>query len=175
MNKNIIWLTLIAVLALTLTATTVVSADTGDPTPQPRNCGLLDNLLNRAGCGRNTGDFGVTGGGILHEYMEEIFADKLGITETEIETRLTAGETMSEIALAEGFTLEEFQTWMLDARTQAIDLAVADGVITAEQAEWMKSRGSMMFGGYGGYQGRGMMGRSGGRMGGFGGTCPNLP
>ncbi len=33
MNKRIIWLSLIAVLALTLTATTVVSADTGDPTP----------------------------------------------------------------------------------------------------------------------------------------------
>ncbi len=70
MNKRIIWLSLIAVLALTLTATTVVSADTGDPTPEPRNCGLLDNLLNRAGCGRNTGDFGMTGGGILHDYME---------------------------------------------------------------------------------------------------------
>lgn len=176
MNKNIIWLSLIAVLALTLTATTVVSADTGDPTPQPRNCGLVDNLLNRAGCGRNTGDFGVTGGGILHEYMEQIFADKLGLTETEIETRLADGETMSQIALAEGFTLEEFQVWMLDARSQAIDLAVADGTLTQEQADWMNSRGGMMFGGTGRSQGIGMMGRSGGRMGGFGtGTCPNLP
>jgi hypothetical protein len=176
MSKSIIWLTLIAVLAFTLTATTVVSADSGDPTPQPRNCGLLDNLFNRAGCGRNAGDFGFTGGGILHEYMEQIFADKLGIPETEIETRLADGETMSQIAVAEGLTLQEFQAWMLDARSQAIDLAVADGTITQEQADWMNSRGGMMFGGTGRSQGFGMMGRSGGRMGGFGnGTCPNLP
>ncbi len=119
----------------------------------------------------------MTGGGILHDYMEEIFADKLGITESEIETRLADGETMSQIALAEGFTLEEFQALMLDARSQAIDLAVADGTLTQEQADWMNSRGSMMFGGTGRSQGFGMMGRSGGRMGGgFGtGTCPNLP
>ncbi len=65
---------------------------------------------------------------------------------------------------------------MLDARSQAIDLAVADGTLTQEQADWMNSRGGMMFGGTGRSQGYGMMGRSGGRMGGFGtGTCPNLP
>jgi hypothetical protein len=174
MKQKMIWLTLIAVLALTLTATTVVSADTGDPTPQPRNCGLLDNLFNRDGCGKSARS-GYDNDGILHEYMLQIFADKLGIPETEIESRLTDGETMSQIALSEGLTLEEFQAWMLDARSQAIDLALADGAITQEQADWMNSRGGMMFGGYGGSQGRGMMGRSGGRMGGFGGTCPNLP
>jgi hypothetical protein len=174
MKQKMIWLTLIAALALTLTATTVVSADTGDPTPQPRNCGLLDNLFNRDGCGKSARS-GYDNDGILHEYMLQIFADKLGIPETEIESRLTDGETMSQIALSEGLTLEEFQVWMLDACSQAIDLALADGAITQEQADWMNSRGGMMFGGYGGSQGRGMMGRSGGRMGGFGGTCPNLP
>jgi hypothetical protein len=128
--------------------------------------------------------------GVLHDYMLQVFSDKLGIPVADIETRLDAGENMSQIALAEGLTIEEFQTWMLDARAQAIKLALADGAITQEQADWMNSRGGMMFGGYGRSQGRGMMGRSGGRMGGFGGMmfgnsdsndnngnpdCPNLP
>jgi hypothetical protein len=173
MKQKMIWLTLVAVLALTLTATTVVSADSGSTTPQPRNCGLLDNLFNRNGCG-NAAD--KPGDGILHDYMLQVFSDKLGVPAADIETRLDAGENMSQIAIAEGLTIEEFQTWMLDARAQAIKLALADGAITQDQADWMNSRGGMIFGGYGRSQGRGMMGRSGGRMGGFGGgTCPNLP
>lgn len=175
MKQKMIWLTLIAILALTLTATTIVSADSGSPTPQPRNCGLLDNLFNRDGCGKSA-RFGNDGDGILHETMLQVFSDKLGIPAADIETRLDAGESLSQIALAEGLTIDEFQTWMPDARAQAIKLALADGAITQEQADWMNSRGGMMFGGTGRSQGRGMMGRSGGRMGGFGsGTCPNLP
>ena len=172
MKQKMIWLTLIAILALTLTATTVVSADSGSPTPQPRNCGLLDNLFHRNGCG-NAAD--KSGDGILHDYMLQVFSDKLGIPEADIETRLDAGENMSQIAVSEGLTLEEFQTWMLDARAQAIKLALADGAITQEQADWMNSRGGMMFGGPGRSQGYGMMGGSGRRGGSGNHTCPNLP
>jgi hypothetical protein len=191
MNKSIIWLSLIAVLALTLTAATAVSADSGDPTPQPRNCGLLDNLFKRDGCGTRMDPSLRADDGVLHDYMLQVFSDKLGIPETEIESRLNAGETMSQIALSEGLTLEEFQTWMLDARSQAIDQAVTDGKLTTEQAEWMKSHRAVMFGGFGEFgRSGGMMSGRHGRFGGmmFGGLnrpdsadsegypdCPNMP
>jgi hypothetical protein len=186
MKHKMIWITLVAVMALSLIGTTVVSADSGSPTPQPRQCGILDNLFNRDGCGKSA-RFANDEDGILHEYMLKVFSDKLGIPAADIESRLDAGESMSQIAIAEGFTLEEFQAWMLDARSQAIDLAVADGTLTQEQADWMNSRGGMMFGGTGRSQGRGMMGGRQGRFGGmmFGNSqptdnddypdCPNLP
>ncbi|MBN2678215.1 MAG: hypothetical protein JXR32_09150 [Anaerolineaceae bacterium] len=175
MKKIILGLTLIAALALAFSITSVVTADTGEPPLPSDHCGLVDNILKIDGCGFGRPDGARLNDGILHDYMLEVYSDKLGISVSELETRISGGETMADIALDEGLTLEDFRTWMLDARSQAIDLAVADGALSEEQAEWMKTRGGMMFGGTGRKQGSGMMGRSG-RMGGFGtGACPNLP
>ncbi len=163
MKKTVLALTLVMTLVLALGLTSVVSAQSSDPTPDPARCGWLDKLFNRDNCVMGRPDGAAIGGGILHEYMESAFADKLGISVEDLEERLTSGETMAQIAVAEGLDLEDFQAWIQDARTEAIDQAVADGVITSEQAEWMESRGGMMFGGNSGY------GRSGGMMfGGFG-------
>jgi hypothetical protein len=188
MNKRIIWLTLIAVLTLTLAATSTVSADSGDPTPQPHNCGLLDNLFHRNGCGTRPDTISRIGDDVLHDTMLQLFSDKLGLPVSEIETQLADGETMSQIAISEGLTIEEFQTWMLDARSQAIDQAVTDGKLTTEQAEWMKSHRGVMFGDFGEFgRSGGMMSCRHGRIGGmmFGHSdptdsdgnpnCPNLP
>ncbi len=187
MKRKTLWLTLIAVLAFTLIATTVVSADSGSPTPQQTQCGWFDNLFKRNGCGTRMDPTLRVDDGILHDYLLQLFSDKLGIPVSEIETRLTNGETMSQIALAEGMTREEFQTWMLDARLQAIDQAVKDGKLTTEQAEWMKAHRGVMFGDdrferFGGMM-SGQRGRIGGMM--FGGPdsndndgypdCHNLP
>jgi hypothetical protein len=158
MKQKMIWFTLIAVLALSLTAATAVSADSGNPTPQPRDCGWLDNLFKRDGCGTRMDPSLRIEDGVLHDTMLQVFSDKLGISVTDIEARLDAGETMSQIAISEGLTIEEFQTWMLDARNQAIDQAMKDGILTTEQAEWMKSHRGVMFGGFDEF------GRSGGMM-----------
>jgi hypothetical protein len=188
MKKTIFSLALLAALALTLGLTSVVSADSGDPTPQPRNCGWLDNLFKRDGCGTRMDPALRIDDGILHDTMLQLFSDKLGLPVSELETRLADGETMAQIAISEGLTIEEFQTWMLEARIQAIDQAVADGKLTAEQAEWMKSHRGAMLGGFdrsdrsGGMM-SGRPGRFGGMM--FGNSqptgdddypdCPNMP
>jgi hypothetical protein len=98
------------------------------------------------------------GTGVLHAYMTQALADVLGLSVDEFNSRHTAGETFYEIALAEGFTEEEIPALMQAARTNALDAALKDGVITQEQADWMKSRGFSR----------------GGRMGGNGynGNCP---
>lgn len=90
-----------------------------------------------------------TGTGILHDGMIAAFAEALDIDAADLEARLAAGETMYDIAAAEGLSVEEFRTLMLDARSAALDQAVLDGTLTAEQAEWMKTHGNGMMGGYG--------------------------
>jgi len=100
--------------------------------------------------GRGPGD----GSGLMHEYMEQAMADAVGLNLEEFEARHDAGETFYQIALAEGFPAEEIPALMQTARTNGLEAAAADGVITQEQAEWMSSRGhgGMMYGGgYGGY------------------------
>lgn len=133
------------------------------------------------GFGGNGGMMGAgiggTQQGLLHDEMVSVVAEKLGISVDDLNARITNGETLYTIALAEGLTADEVQTLMLDARTQAIDLAVANGDITQAQADLMKTRSSMMGTGTGSANGatgtRGMMGgaRGGNRTGNGTGVC----
>jgi hypothetical protein len=105
--------------------------------------------------GRGPGD----GSGLMHDYMEKAMAEAVGLSISEFEARHDAGETFYQIALSKGFTSEEIPTLMQAARNTALDAAAKDGVITQEQADWMKSRG---------FERGGMMNGNG-----YGnGTCP---
>ncbi|MCI0520702.1 MAG: hypothetical protein L0Z70_10675 [Chloroflexi bacterium] len=81
-----------------------------------------------------------SGAGPMHQYMVNAFAEALGTTPEDLQAQLDAGETMWSVAEAKGMTLEEFSSLMLTARTEALDQAVADGVLTQEQADWMTQR-----------------------------------
>jgi hypothetical protein len=97
-------------------------------------------------------------GGYLHTYMVSAFAGKIGLGVDDVNARLADGETMYDIAIAEGVTAEDFPALMTEVRAAALDAALADGVVTQEQADWMKSRDF----------GRGGMGNGQG----YNGDCP---
>ena len=82
------------------------------------------------------------GSGLLHDYMSEAMADALGMTAEELQASHDAGEYFYDLALAQDFTEDEISTLMQDARATALDAAAADGVITQEQADAMKERGT---------------------------------
>ncbi len=77
------------------------------------------------------------GEGPMHEFMISAYADAVDLTANEFETRLEDGETLKEIALAQGVTEDEFPDLVVQVRQAALDAAVADGVITQAQAESM--------------------------------------
>ena len=115
------------------------------------------------------------GSGFLHDYMVDALAEALGITAEELESRLASGETLAAIAADLGVQADEFPALWLEARQSALDAAVADGVITAEQADWMLSRmrtGSRGAGAMGTAGAGGMGAMRGLRMGAGTGTCP---
>jgi hypothetical protein len=100
-----------------------------------------------------------TGTGLLHEYMEQAIADQLGVPLADVEAAFEAGTTLYQFALDNGIAEEDLPTFLKDVRTVAIETALADGVITENQAERM-----LLFAGRG--MGRGML------RGGFGtGLC----
>lgn len=123
----------------------------------------------------NTGRGGMQGqqgSGLLHDYMLAGFADAFGIDVTELEARHDAGETMYDVATTLGYTQEQFTELMVTVRTDAINQALADGVITQDQADWMLSRlaqRSEAGFGTGACTGNCQMGGRGARGGGFGG------
>lgn len=153
MNKTILGIVGILVLALTLGTTSQVFAQT--ETPQAAAAGLAN--------GYGMGGRGARGGaalgqttmahsqdGILHDAMIEVYAEKLGISVDDLNAKLASGESLADIAFAAGLTADEFSALKVEARTAAIDQAVADGTLTQEQADWMTTRsGGAMRGGFG--------------------------
>lgn len=160
MKKFIIGITLVGVIALAaFSAVGVAQAETEEP-PVTR------------GGGHGGGPRGpLAGDGVLHEYIIANLAAELGISVEELESRLAGGESFMEIALSLGYDFETAREMMADARAAAIEQALADGVITEEEAEFYRSRGT---GGSGGGKGSGSGagGGRGSRGGGYGGDCP---
>lgn len=110
------------------------------------------------------------GSGPLHGYLVDAFAEALELTAEELESRISAGETLAAIAADQGVAAEDLSALWLEARQSALDAAVADGVITAEQADWMLTRMQYGMHGLGGPAGAR---RQAGMMGGAGtGVCP---
>ncbi len=127
--KRIIVTSLLVVAALAIFSTGAVFAQDNQPpfTPQGR----------------------MQGGGLLHDYMVEALAEALGLTVDQLEARLEGGETAYQVALAQGIAAEDIPALLSTARAKALDVAVAAGAITQEQADWMKSRGFGRKGGMG--------------------------
>ena len=164
MNKLTLALVIVATLvAALLTTGQAFAQGTTPPNPQAPGTGYGNGGGPMGGRGMRGG--GMVGNGILHDAMIAVYAQELGISVDDLNTRMTNGETMAQIATEKGLTVEEFRTLMVDARSQAIDQAVKDGTLTQEQADWMKQRGTRMNGGAG--RGRGMRGANAGTM-----ECP---
>ena len=84
---------------------------------------------------------GVGGGyGAMHYYVEEALADKLGITEADVENALASGKTMYQIALDNGVKEAVVAAFLTEVHITAFDKAVADGILTREQADFMLQR-----------------------------------
>lgn len=164
MKKYLVVIAVIAVLVVALGTAGFVYAQSSTPLS-----GVWGMGGGRGFCGSGNGDVSGTAvpgqTGVIHDGVVSYFAEKLGIAVDEINSRLANGETMAQIALSTGLSYEEFRTLMVDARTAAINQAVADGTLTQEQADWMLSRGGMMGRGMtDGSYGRGMMGRGRGQF-----------
>lgn len=93
---------------------------------------------------------GQRGYGWMHEYVEQALAAKLGLTETQVEDQLAAGKPMYQIALDNGVKQEDLSTFINEVHKDAFSKAVADGVLTQAQADWMLQRMQNMYqNGYG--------------------------
>ncbi len=95
--------------------------------------------------GRGGGMHGYGGYGLLRDYVEKALAEKLGLTEAQIEEQRAAGKSMYQIALDAGIVEADIPALMEAVHKSAFDKAVAAGVLTQEQADamlaQMQSRG----------------------------------
>lgn len=90
--------------------------------------------------GYGPGMNGSRGYGPIHDYVEQALAQKLGLTEEQVEQALAAGKTMYQIALDNGVAEADIPALLSEVHKTALDKAVADGVLTQAQADLMLQR-----------------------------------
>lgn len=172
MKKLVVVLVVAAVFVVALGTAGFVYAQTPTPQGSANGTGNGFGMMNGRGGrgGMMSGQNAVAGNqdGLLHDEMIAAYAQKLGISVDELNTRLAKGETMAQIATSKGLTADQFRTLMADARSLAIEQAVKNGTLTQEQADWMNQRGAGMANG-----GRGMRGNGLGRNSNL--DCPMFP
>jgi len=90
------------------------------------------------------------GYGFMQDYVEQALAEKLSLTEGQVEDAISNGTTMYQLALDNGVVEADLPVFMNEVHQAAFDKAIADGVIPQEQADWMLERMQGMFiNGYG--------------------------
>jgi Spy/CpxP family protein refolding chaperone len=87
--------------------------------------------------GMGGGRGGMMGGVQVHEYVEQAFADKLGLTKAEIETAFSSGKSMYQIAIDKGIKETDVTALLTEVHKTAFAKAVSDGVLTQAQADTM--------------------------------------
>jgi hypothetical protein len=76
-------------------------------------------------------------GGKLHDNVLQAVAESLNLSANDLESKLADGQDLAEIAQEQGVAEEDLPSLIEDARSNALAAAVADGVLTQEQADWM--------------------------------------
>jgi len=141
MKKSLLIVTIV-VLALGALAVGTVFAQGPRPPQTPTEPTTGYGMM-----GGGRGGYGTMG--LMHDYVEEVLADKLGLTETQVEDAFAAGTNMYQIALDNGIAEADVPTFLSDVHAAAFEKAVADGVMTQTQADWMAQRMSQNGYGYG--------------------------
>jgi hypothetical protein len=111
------------------------------------------------GTGQRHGQTGNHGGGlgimaVDEAEMHAALAAALGMSVTDFEAAIANGETLATLALAQGVDLADLQAVMASVHANAAQDAVANGLVTQEQVDWMQSH-------RGGQGGQGRMGGQG--------------
>ncbi len=87
-----------------------------------------------------------TGARSVHNIVWGGLAETLGLTQEELNGELARGKTLTQIAEAKGVTQDELAAALETSAKAGLDKAVADGVLTREQADSMLNHMSGNFG-----------------------------
>lgn len=175
MNKFLKTAGIVAVLVASLALVVVVTGAfaQGPSVPDPTNGAGQMRRGNGAGAG-----LGVMA--VDEADMHAAIAEALGMTVEDFEAALTEGKTPFILASEQGIDFADVRAAMASLHAEALEQAVAEGLITQERANWMLGRQAGQGNRVGGFGpaagnmawGAGNMARGSANQGGFGGVCP---
>ena len=144
MKKFLLVGAIVAIGMITLGVAGYAFAQT-QTTPTPAYPGYGPGMMGgRGGYGWMMGE-SATEEPPMHDIMVASYAKALGLSTEELETRLTNGETMWQVAQSLGLSEDEFAAKWQEAHSEAIAEAVSQWLITQSQADWMSQRMTQRF------------------------------
>ena len=159
MNKKLIVISVLSLVVLTLglAGYAYAQGQSSPPDEYPYGPDMMDGYgghvdeMMGAGYGMmgssmmGSGMMGWQGGeGPMHEGMITSLAESLDLSPQEIEARHDGGESIWEIAEAEGLSDEEISDLMFSAHDVTLADAINDGLLTQDQADWMNDHMNQM-------------------------------
>lgn len=142
---------LVAMLSITILSFSVVSpafaSEQFQGGPGNGGEGIGEGIGNRGAIGTGISiplDQSINLDGILEDLIHASLANALGIEIDVLTTSLGAGDTFSSIASGLGFNLVEIREMIVAARADALAQAVADGLLTQEQVDWISAHGNRL-------------------------------
>ena len=146
MIKKILILATVFAVALSAFGTAgVVSADPGNPPgngnnnqDHPKFNGMKgrDGMMGRGGIVGRSGK----SDGPLHMLLVAAFAEAIGVTPVAFQAKLDGGMTILQVLREAGKTDDEIRVLIHDAYAAALVKAVAAGLITQDQADWLQQK-----------------------------------
>ena len=136
MKKNIMIIAVIGIAVLSLGMTSQVFAQNPDPAIPAET--IQVNRRSEAN-GNGTGiplEMNIQLDGALEELLHGYMAAAIGV-----DPSVLADGNFTEIALAEGFDLTEIRAIVVQAHRDALDQALANGLVTQEEYDWLIVRG----------------------------------
>lgn len=128
--------TLVAVVGVVAVGAFAFAQEPPEKPPFPRGM----PFHGRFGGGRGHAPFGpmagrFEGAGMYRDQMKAAMAEALDLSDEEFEAAIAEGQTLSQIAEAQGVEMADVRAVMVDAGQEFLDQAVADGLLTQEQAD----------------------------------------
>jgi len=176
MNSNLVKILVVAVVAvLALSALGLGVAYAQNPTPDSPFTlgGMMGGTWRQQGGSNWMGAMHnwMTSTGGMHTLVWDTMAEAFGLTTDELNGELKSGKTLAALAEEKGLDRADLVAELESAHQAGLAQAVADGVLTQEQADAMLSqmagRYEWMLDNLGAGAGYGMMGGRGGMMGRF--------
>jgi len=114
-----------------------------DGTPAPYGMmggqGMMGNMAAMSGVDMNAMHTWMSTTGGMHDLVWGGLADALGLTQDDLNARLAGGETLAQVAEAQGVTQADLAAALETSVKAGLDQAVADGALTQAQADQMLS------------------------------------
>lgn len=122
-----------SIVAVLMTGTVAFAASEGNETASKGDSTSMNADCAGMGIRSATGKRGF-------EFVTDVLKNKFKVTDEEIQNGRSSGKTLNDVATDKGVTQEQLRDAMVEEKVKSIDEAIAEGKVSKEEGEALKTR-----------------------------------